>query len=1351
MIPEVAHVEITRYFREWNEEQQDPRVRRILRGRPPETTWSTLVAPDAKRLVVLVAPSGSGKSAEMRRQAARLREAGHLGVFADARSVADFGFTQALDEAEADTFRLWQVDTSQRAVIFVDGIDELALSRKDVVGLLQHLAGVLDPQACWQLVLSARTGGWRTWLATLLRKRLLGNSDADAVFEVTFAELDLEAIRQLAAAAGCADVDAFLNAVEADEIDATVQLRPMDVAPLVAGWTRDRRLRGWAQVLDQFVETCVATANPERDMDRRLTPRRARLAARRMGAATVLMKKAFASLPTEASSDATVSARRLFDDWPMDELRELFEVPLFVHKGADTVQLSQGPLPAYLAARWLADRWRGRHDTEWLRDILMVRVYGESSFALPASRRETAGWLASEIPDFRRLLIEDYPETVLYEGDPDRLSDKEIAASLSRVLDRVDCDDRAPIPTAGTLRKLARASVEPEILAMARARLGQPSTEVLFSWAAAGGYRSLVSLALEVALDESWLPDTRTAAVRLVAGSGAPQQRKALGALRNSVDERMRAELVRGLIPDVLAVDEIVTFVAEGGEHLFNFRLSEAIRQLAVDVLDHVLNAVSPALQSPIDSEPDRRRVDVAMVFLIERLRRAGPQPAGVADSLLMIESRDARGFHDLGLEQRREISELVARDDDLRRGLWTRRLGATTEQLAFGAVSASMFGDHCEADLEWLLRFVDDKEAQYRAADFAWQQILNRLPPERRLALVAGDGSSDALRERVRQAHARRAEHDARDERETTARRQREASAREKDRAAIQPLKADIARGDNLNALTWAWPRLQNGHDLRRGPNLDRLAEAVGEDLVPVFVAGFKACWRKQAVDAPDPAASGRPLKVLAGLVGLILEVTDGLDFGALRNDEAERVATYALYELNGFPEWFEALLAAHPQPVKSVLEKAVTLEWNSDSESVGVLPYAPYSPATISRVLADLALQLLEQRQPRTRAVLARALDAVLLLEHAATRARAVVAAALQAAQIEDAGLALWLRVSAHLAPLEAAQWFEVHIKTHASRARSLFREVVLLLDEDLVERRSRIENSAFMTPASLERWLMLFHTITASSDSSVDSSSSSTGDDATRFRDRCLDVLARDPSLAARAALVRVTKDTSFPNTRYAEHLIATQRSVATEQAAVAWTEYDILAAESRDERSPRTLSELFALVRSHLRDVARVLEDDEFSYRDLFTDAQEREIQLWVASTLRQRARGLYSVVRENVLDDDKEVDITAVADGVGQVPIEIKPIFKLSAPALVAFIKGQLVGRYMTQHDRTCGVFLLVSLKPKKFRIDGQLVGLSGLMKHLQHHTEELGLRIGKEIAIETVTIGRSKDATQSQA
>lgn len=175
------------------------------------------------------------------------------------------------------------------------------------------------------------------------------------------------------------------------------------------------------------------------------------------------------------------------------------------------------------------------------------------------------------------------------------------------------------------------------------------------------------------------------------------------------------------------------------------------------------------------------------------------------------------------------------------------------------------------------------------------------------------------------------------------------------------------------------------------------------------------------------------------------------------------------------------------------------------------------------------------------------------------------------------------------------------------------------------------------------------------------------------------------------------------------------------------------------------------EFFQLVCRHLDDVGALLENDDSSYRTLFigrheNDEEQRtvteeEIQLWVGSTLRQRARGLYIVEREPEVDRRKRIDISVSAAGVGTIPIEIKPI---GGPTT---IRDRLAGQYMATKERTHGILLLVRVSKRAdgWNIDGKKKqSLSDLFAALRSHAKAVAEELDRTIIVTAIDVEASR-------
>lgn len=1310
----------------------------MLRGVRDPLTWARLLVASEKH-IVLVAPSGLGKSTELRQQTRRLRDEGRHAVCISARElVAESRLEDALEPSELAALETWQ-STKDHAVVCVDGVDELVLVGREFNALVRRLARLLgDHRKTCQLVLSAR-GGWSATHALAISTSLL-EEKPDRFREITFEALDGEAVRRLAAAAGCQRVDGFMDSYRKREIEMTVEVRPMDIPVLVQRWNRDHALGSWSDILDGYMNTALSARGGTRDTGRALTLEDARRGGERVGIATVLMKTPFATVPSLAPVANTIGLRDLFADWAWQPISEFVETALFLQKGSSAVQLQQGALPHFLAARWLVERWRRGKNEEWLRDQLMVTAYADEQHAIPNSRRATVGWVASFVPRFRKYLTA-YPEVVLYEGDPDNLHDNEIVKWLAALARRTSADSVHLWPSRGTLVKLARPSIEHDVVALLEGAETDSERVLLLDWAAAGRYKLALPTAVGLALDLSQKAVVRHAAIRVVAACDHMPSRQALQPIAGDPNDDIRADLLPVLVPHVLSGDALVDFIMNAGGDSFSYLLTAVVPGIPIAELEQLLTQLLPSVAAATITADSNRHFDVVLPLVVERLRRPGPYPDSVQGVLLAVEASSQIAARIIPSSLDRELQQLLEHNQALRRRMWLGRLEADSNSATYHA----RFGHEHSDDVAWLVEQGEARPELRSAAFAAAARLFSSLSKETREhivdALQPGQPARVFLHKQVlllNELEARRRLHEEKQREQAVQDRAQTITALEEHRAAI-------VQAESVNLLIRGWRLIQRS-GAHRTLSTDKLRDAVGPDLLEDFLRGFKALWRKQAVDLPDPDSNEVFIRNLVALGGIGLEVADDLDFGALTPDLAERAARYALYELNGLPEWFSDLIGAHRTVVLSVLHDAVEREWSSGSSALSILRYAPYSETAVALALRTVAIEFLIGVAPSNPQALHSAVDAALLSSDRLEDVLAAARDAVHGLDATDPRLIEWLRAWTHLAPDEAAEWFNTRIETTGDECRALLVKVAALLERDFDQIGVDVAATRLMSPEALERWVSLLVTHLRPEEDVRPDGFLNAQHHAQDFRQRCLAQLSNDTSPLARDVLERLANRQplkSYPD--WADRLLAGQYERAVEYAATPWTEWDILAVERGDERRPRSLEVLFDMVRRHLRDVARVLIDDEFSYRDLIpSTTKERELQLWIASTLRQRARGLYSVLRENVVDDDKEVDITASVAGVGQIPIEIKPATSYSARQLEVTIQDQLVGRYMTQHDRTMGILLLVAHKRKQWVLGGKRRRFPALLAHLRREAQTLGAVRNKVIAVEGIDIESSR-------
>jgi hypothetical protein len=193
-----------------------------------------------------------------------------------------------------------------------------------------------------------------------------------------------------------------------------------------------------------------------------------------------------------------------------------------------------------------------------------------------------------------------------------------------------------------------------------------------------------------------------------------------------------------------------------------------------------------------------------------------------------------------------------------------------------------------------------------------------------------------------------------------------------------------------------------------------------------------------------------------------------------------------------------------------------------------------------------------------------------------------------------------------------------------------------------------------------------------------------------------------------------------------------MLQRQAQAMADAAMKSWTHTQITAFENEDESPPRDTRELFALVNHHLRGISGEVEHGDFRFPSLFErlsrsgkpTVAERDLQLWLALTLKLASRNLYEVVREPEVDARKKPDIAAVTGGCSRVPIEIKPADPYSFRQLEDCVRDQLIGRYMKPEFVRHGVLVLMSLGMKKtWKLPGRTGDFQELTAALQRRAD----------------------------
>jgi hypothetical protein len=549
------------------------------------------------------------------------------------------------------------------------------------------------------------------------------------------------------------------------------------------------------------------------------------------------------------------------------------------------------------------------------------------------------------------------------------------------------------------------------------------------------------------------------------------------------------------------------------------------------------------------------------------------------------------------------------------------------------------------------------------------------------------------------------------------------QAEAMAKSRIALLERLGAIADGTEGSALAWLCDHVDGPVTKYGAASLTRIRRYLGDTVADAMVEGLQRFWRKNRPSAPEPGSNSTPYVAIIGLRGLELEADRGGFFNGLSAEDATAAAWFAMHEINGLPPWFDQLLAEHPQSVRPVLTEVIQHEWDTQAKCYGLLGSALRESQRIQAAVAEVSASLLLLGKPGNATALSDSFSVILAQRGAPSALGMRLPQLVEEFEREGAEdyIIACLRAWSHVAPADVSSWFERSGDRSSSTAE---RRVLLLaaaLGEEVDEwgmRRGRpiMEIDAWQ-PAVVARWIrFVFRAVPTKTDRAQNRSHKrpemyavQPRDYAERFRDRLFYALGKNTTAEARLELRRLRQEPVLGN-----RLRAIPRMLQWQGQAIAntrmrlWTEPEVAEFENQDESQPRDTRDLLALVRRHLEGIAEEVERGDFRFTALFRRlgkgnhrVAERDVQLWLAQTLKLASRGLYEVTREPEVDARKKPDISATTGGCSRVPIEIKPADWYSLRELEECLQDQLIGQYMRPESVRHGVLVIASLGVKR--------------------------------------------------
>jgi hypothetical protein len=1079
----------------------------------------------------------------------------------------------------------------------------------------------------------------------------------------------------------------------------------------------------------------------------------------------------------------------ILPDWSPEHRQRLLSRAVFDPATFGSARLhndNQGVVRSYLAARWLRRRRHANASVADIFHLIFATTYGVD--VVRPSMTQTAAWLSIWDEDVAREVIARDPRLLLQNGDPASLSLTTRGAALKRAIEQiVATGDRLGFFVRQNLRRLSTPDMVPCIRSLWEAHKATESARLLLLlMIEIGRLEASVDIALEAVFGSFTDRSTLIYGVGALVAIADDAQLGRLGNLVKSDTAKLPGQFLwtalGRLVPQYISVDELLGILSElsteqrdehyglqihGPELVARLTARADVERLLIGLMSLMGPPAPPGTFQKTDAEEALTPGVSAAARRLLELARPNEAPEAAIDATLRL--GEDRLYRQSGKNAdlqaalhtsagRRRAAFWRAAEQFTGHFMLSGRPVTNTTQLEILGWSPRLRRE----DLDWVLsdfQAHSSDAARLLALDAAlniWRNsdkpdgILDRIRPLADRTTATRDCLNAVLSPRPI------SEEELRYTRESQAmREQREAGLAERDRGwakFVDDLRANPEQLRHLAPPTrenvdgrlydlWQLLRSATG-DINRYAidDVKALEPMIGSDLTAAFreaLIGFWRQWRPQLVSerAPDKRNNIRMVDWM-GITAVSVEAKATPDWpSTLTSSDASRAAQYGTLELNGFPPWFGALAAAWRREVAGVLVAEVR-SWISMARNTpihGILQDLVYGPQEVAAAVFEPLFEELQLKPDFPPAPLSAVLEILsrgMTSDDAKARLAAIALDRFGSSPDEEAA-ALYLSAAFETDPVGAIEALTTRLDSldQGAQARLGQRLLPRLFGELPFDRREDPPRLPFEV---LERLIIVaFQTVRVEEDTVRPGGVVYSPDDRDRAqeaRSNAFSQFANTPGRATFAALNRLAELRDFAVGPQRLRELALARAAQDSEHAP-WPPSEPYALEQRFDVAPTTPRDLQETAARRLSDIQHALLHGDFAQgRTVKQLPNEKEVQKWVATELRNRQGRAYSVEREPHVVDEKEPDIRLRAKASdASLPIEVKVPESWSLAQLEQALKEQLAGRYLRAQDAKHGILLLVHKQARPHgwvTADGSFLTFEQVVVHLRKIAEE---------------------------
>lgn len=1233
--------------------------------------------------------------------------------------------------------------------------------------------------------------------------------DKNAPFRIlTLEDLSDAQIKTFAEAKGVADSEAFLAEVERRGAQPFAS-RPLDLEDLIVFWKSNQRLARRLELMEFNINKKLIEIDPKREQVQSIASARLHEGAEQLAAAVILMQQSAIKTLGAPAGTTGIDVRAVLPEWDHTEHSALLSRPIFDEAIYGTVRFHHRSVCEFLASKWLFKLADGNSHKR-VESLCFHEQYGIP--VVTPTLRPILPWLALWDGKILEKLLAVAPEVILEGGDP-----TQIPLNKRRELLHAFCADLATDTSGRSVLELERVAVQhfakPDIAEDIKALLSEHRehaylSQFLLEMVWLGPIGSCLAETKSFATDPGISKYSRVAAIRALSAVGSDQD--FAECFRTICDEDTKinhsviAELITHSRPSKCTVSRILRIlpVAAPYERFSSDRLSRAliefVEKLDPDNLAGFLSGIDKFLNEPPVIEQSLCKLSQRYAWLIkcaahgvERLLQ-GKHPSALQSAVLSILAKvlPAANYAEVGFDEHEsKLPELVPEWPELNHALFWHQVALTrsyldkderlTDYARVGVLGRLWeFG---KSDFERVKKDIKEREHEDDkkiALSLAFQIYRNAGRPrnwrEQLKRLVAKDDQLKELlnkylnpppqSEQSRRWKRQRANQKRRDTRRDAREKERHSKRTETLKKNIHVIR-DTSRsheGEVHRYHKYLLKRLRHlNHDNTRwalGNWKDLIADQ-SQEVAEAFRDWSIAHWRKYTPELRSESIGGtlrNSYASILGLCGLAIEANNISSWPqALGEDKAKQAFRYAVYEINGFPDWFAELFTAYSETITPMILKEIDWELQQDLDEQGyILHKLEHHAELVADALANDVLKLLREYEPRNTETLRYALQLILV---------SPVGEA-------DLGKVAKEKIKSGGSSTHLAEWYSMWVRTEPDVAISDLRtHLDSLSDEDAVYiatafvrfllNSHRVLWPQQKWPKALEHLKDLYLLMCQYIREEEDINRVGTGcytpgprDEAQDARDRLFSLITNYSGKRAFLALDEIGKSHPSKETRaWVQH--QAKLRAAADAGEQAWTVEQLLEFESSLEKTPSNHRDLYELAVMRMEDLKDEFEHGDTSIASLLKGKEkEVEVRKYIGHRIHRQGHDKYLISQEEELADKRKPDLRFLSSSFdGPVPVELKLADNWSEARLRERLENQLCGSYLRDTHSRYGIFTLVYRGKKnywKLHSGNHRATFDQLIDSLREHWQSLSSSFPEIDEIEIIGIDLTRRETQ---